>query len=138
MTVVMVMMMAVVMMMVMTVVIVLMMVVKMVMMVMAMILEVVMMVMILDGEEILGYVTTVTSFQVNVDNQRRDHGWVESAFSCGNNHLAVRIVATGPNARVPWRRRRRWRSSTSIHSVTSKTRPSNLKRGQVLFNYCVF
>ena len=60
-------------------------------------------------------------------------GLTESSFSCGNNHLAVRIVATGPNARVPWRRRRRWRSSTSIHSVTSKTRPSNLERGQVLF-----
>ena len=57
-------------------------------------------------------------------------GW-ESAFSRGNDHLAVRIVATSPNARVPWRRRRR--SSTSIHSVTSKTRPSNLERGQVLF-----
>ena len=70
----------------------------------------------------------MTSFQVNVDNQRRDHAWVESASSCGNNHLAVRIVATGPNARVPWRRRRRWRSSTSIHSVTSKTRPGNLER----------
>ena len=119
-----VMMMAVEIVMMLTVVIVLMMVVKMVMMVMAMIVEVVMMVMILDGEEILGYVTTVTSFQVNVDNQRKDHRWVESAFSCGNDHLAVRIVATSPNARVPWRRRRRrWRSSTSIHSVTSKTRP---------------
>ena len=88
-------------------------------------------VMILDGEEIPGYVTTVTSFQVNVDNQRSDHRWVESAFRCGNVHLAVRIVATSPNARVPWRRRRR--SSTSIHSVTSKTRPSNMERGQVLF-----
>ena len=72
----------------------------------------------------------MTSFQVNVDNQRRDHRWVESVFSCGNDHLAVRIVATSPNARVPWRRRN---SSTSIHSVTSKTRPSNLERGQVLF-----
>ena len=78
----------------------------------------------------------MTSFQVNVDNQRRDHSWVESAFSCGNGHLAVRIVATSPNARVPWRRRRR--SSTSIHSVTSKTRPSNLERGQVLFNTVSF
>ena len=80
----------------------------------------------------------MTSFQVNVENQRRDHRWVESAFSCGNDHLAVRIVATSPNARVPWRRRRRRRSSTSIHSVTSKTRPSNLERGQVLFNTVSF
>merc|ERR1719403_405037 len=39
------------------------------------------------------------------------------------HHLAMRIVATSPNARVPWRRRRR--SSTSIHSVTSKTRPAD-------------
>jgi len=38
------------------------------------------------------------------------------------DHLAVCIVATSPNARVPWRRRR---SSTSIHSVTSKTRPAD-------------
>ena len=101
------------------------------MMVMAMIVEIVMTVMILDGEEILGHVTIVTSFQVYDDNQRRNQmGW-ESAFSCGNDHLAVRIVATSPNARVPWRRWRR--SSTSIHSVTSKTRPSNLEIGQGLF-----
>ena len=76
-----------------------------------------------ESEGILGYVTTVTSFQVNVDNQRRDHRWVESAFCCGNDYLAVRIVATSPNARVPWRRRRWGRSSTSVHSVTSKTGP---------------
>ena len=115
------MMMAVVMVLMMAVVMALMMAVK---MVMAMIVEIVVMVMIMDGEEILGYFTTVTSFQVNVDNPRRDNRWIESAFSCGNDHLAVRIVATSPNARVPWRRRRRrWRSSTSIHSVTSKTRP---------------
>ena len=80
----------------------------------------------------------MTSFQVNVENQRRDHRWAESAFSCGNDHLAVRIVATSPNARVPWRRRRRGRSSTSVHSVTSKTRPSNLDRGQVSFTTVSF
>ena len=55
--------------------VVMMMAVKIVMMVMAMIVEIVMTVMILDGEEILGHVTIVTSFQVYDDNQRRNHRW---------------------------------------------------------------
>ena len=60
--------------------------VKIVMMVMAMIVEIVMTVMILDGEEILGHVTIVTSFQVYDDNQRRNHRWG------GSQHLAVEMI----------------------------------------------
>ena len=41
-----------------------------VVLVMVMTVEIVMIVMILDIEEIVGHVTTVTSFQVHVDNQR--------------------------------------------------------------------